>query len=158
LGEKTLSRDPIPTWCFALAVVRRDDEFLLVREREHGRLWYLPAGRVEPGESFIRAAERETLEESGVRVQVDGIVRVEHSPRAANARMRIIFTAHPTGDSTPKSEPDEESLEATWVTIDELDDYRLRGDEVRRILHYVAGGGVVYPLTLLQPEGMPFLL
>ena len=153
-----MSRDPIPTWCFALVVVRRDDQFLLVHERQHGQLWYLPAGRVEPGESFISAAERETLEESGVRVQVDGIVRVEHSPRGTGARMRIIFTAHPIGDHTPKSEPDEESLEATWVTVDELDDYPLRGDEVRVIFRYVAGGGIVHPLTLWQPEGMPFVL
>ena len=153
-----MSRAPIPTWCFALVVVRRDDRFLLVHERQHGQLWYLPAGRVEPGESFISAAERETLEESGVRVQLDGIVRVEHSPRGTNARLRIIFTAHPIGDPTPKSEPDEESLEATWVTVDGLGDYPLRGDEVAEIFRYVAGGGIVHPLTLLQPEGTPFVL
>ena len=41
-----MARTPIPTWCFAIVVVRRGDQFLLVQERSHGQPWYLPAGRV----------------------------------------------------------------------------------------------------------------
>ena len=55
-----MSRLPIPTWFFVLVVVRRGEQFLLVHERKHGQLWYLPAGRVEPGETFVEAAVRET--------------------------------------------------------------------------------------------------
>lgn len=40
---------------------------LLVHEARHGGGWYLPAGRVEMGETLVDAAVRETLEESGVR-------------------------------------------------------------------------------------------
>ena len=46
-----MPRPAIPTWYFALVVV--------------GSTWYLPAGRVEPGETFQDAAVRETLEETG---------------------------------------------------------------------------------------------
>ena len=42
-----MPREAIPTWFFAIVVVRRGDRFLLVHERKHGQLWYLPAGRVE---------------------------------------------------------------------------------------------------------------
>ena len=51
-----MPREPIPTHTFALVVVRRADLFLVLRERKHGQLWYLPAGRVEPGETIVRAA------------------------------------------------------------------------------------------------------
>ena len=47
-----MSRTPSATWFFALVVVRRGDRFLLVHERKHGQTWYLPAGRVEPGETL----------------------------------------------------------------------------------------------------------
>src|SRR5207244_8947752 len=110
-----MPRDPIPTWFFALVVVRRGDRFLLVHERKHGQLWYLPAGRVEPGETFAQAAVRETLEEAGIAIALDGIVRLEHTPIEGGARMRAIFVAHPTDDRPPKATPDDESLGAAWV-------------------------------------------
>jgi 8-oxo-dGTP pyrophosphatase MutT (NUDIX family) len=75
-----MPREPIPTWYFALVVVRLQHRFLLVHERKHGQNWYLPAGRVEPGESLVEAARRETLEESGVPVVIEGILRIEHTP------------------------------------------------------------------------------
>ena len=69
-----MPRAPIPTWCFALVVVRKGDHFLLVQESKYGQPWYLPAGRVEEGESFADAAVRETLEEAGIPVRVTGII------------------------------------------------------------------------------------
>lgn len=151
-----MARNPIPTWCFAIVVVRRGDEFLLVQEAKHGQRWYLPAGRVELGETFEAAACRETLEESGVPIRAVGVLRVEHSPRAAGARLRVVFLAEPVDDTQPKSVPDEHSLRAAWVRLQDLADYSLRGPEVEELLAYVATGGMVYPLGLLQPEGMTF--
>ena len=49
------------------AVVFRGDELLLVRERKSGR-WTFPGGWADIGDTPGRAAERETLEESGYRV------------------------------------------------------------------------------------------
>jgi 8-oxo-dGTP pyrophosphatase MutT (NUDIX family) len=151
-----MPREPIPTWCFALVVVRKGDRFLLVQESKYGQPWYLPAGRVEAGESFAGAAVRETREEAGIPVRVTGVIRIEYSPSPAGARMRVIFLAEPTDDTPPKTEPDDESLCATWVTLDELAKYKLRGDEVPELFGYIASGGIVYPPELLQAEGAPF--
>jgi phosphatase NudJ len=151
-----MAREPIPTWCFSVVVVRRGDQYLIVHERKHGQLWYLPAGRVERGETFEAAARRETLEESGVPVRIVGVLRVEHSPSTVGARLRVVFLAEPTDDTPPKSVPDEESLEAAWVRVGDLASYPLRGDEVRELFEYVAAGGTVFPVGVLQPEGMPF--
>jgi 8-oxo-dGTP pyrophosphatase MutT (NUDIX family) len=151
-----VSRKPIDTWFFALVVVRKGDRFLLVQERKHGQRWYVPAGRAEPGESLLEAALRETLEETGVPVRLLGLLRLEHSPLGREARVRALFLAEPMDDTPPKSHPDDESLQAAWVSLPELEDYELRGDEVEALLRYVAGGGAVYPLGLLRPEGSPF--
>lgn len=153
-----MPREPIPTWCFSLVVVRKDDRFLLVQESKYGQPWYLPAGRVEAGESFPEAAVRETLEEGGIPVRVIGIIRIEHSPTPAGARLRVIYLAEPTDDTPPKTEPDDESLGATWVTLEDLPNYPLRGEDVEELCSYVANGGAIYPLDLLQPEGTPFRL
>jgi len=148
-----MAGEPIPTWCFSLAIVRLGHRFLIVQERKHGQRWYLPAGRVEPGESFVDAAKRETLEEAGVPIAIDGVLRVEHTPHPdGTARSRVIFLAHPVDDRPPKSEPDRESLGARWVTLEELDQLDLRGDEVRDLFSRVASGAPVYPLSVLALE------
>jgi 8-oxo-dGTP pyrophosphatase MutT (NUDIX family) len=151
-----MPREPIPTWCFALVVVRKGDRFLLVQESKYGEPWYLPAGRVEAGESFADAAVRETREEAGIPVRVTGVIRVEYSPSPAGSRLRVIFLAEPTDDTPPKTEPDDESLGAAWVGLDELAKYRLRGEEVTELFAFVAAGGTVYPVELLQAEGRPY--
>lgn len=152
-----MARDPIPTWFFAVTIVRRGDRFLLVHERKHGQLWYLPAGRVEPGETFAEAARRETLEETGVPVRLVGLLRVEHLPRLNGSRVRVVYLAEPVDDRPPKSEPDNESLEARWVTLDELKDYDLRGDEVREWFAYVLSEPAIHPVDLLVLEGDPLV-
>ncbi|MBW4521717.1 MAG: NUDIX hydrolase [Scytolyngbya sp. HA4215-MV1] len=151
-----MPREPIPMWCFAVAVVRKGDRFLLIQERKHGQQWYLPSGSVELGETFASAALRETLEEAGIPVRLVGIIRVEHSPRATSARLRVVFLAEPVDDTPPKSEPDEESLKAEWVRLDELDRYTLRGEGVRELFAYVAAGGAIFPQSILRPEGSPY--
>lgn len=150
-------RRPIPTWFFVLVIVRQGDRFLVVHERQHGQRWYLPAGRVEPGEALTQAAQRETLEESRVSIVLDGIVRVEHTPIFdGSARCRVIYLAHAAADSARPGST-EDSLDAAWVTLQQLDSLELRGREVHELFHYVARGGPVYPLSLLTPEGAPLV-
>lgn len=52
---------------------------LLVRRRD-SRTWELPGGRVDVGESAVMAAERETEEESGLRVRIVGLVGLYTDP------------------------------------------------------------------------------
>jgi 8-oxo-dGTP pyrophosphatase MutT (NUDIX family) len=151
-----MAREPIPTWYFAAVVVRHGDRFLLVQERKHDNAWYLPAGRVEPGESIADAAVRETLEESGVKVRLTGILRVEHTPRSRSARLRVVFLAEPRGDIATKRKPDRESMGAEWVSLSELPKYRLRGPLVEEVIKYVADGGRCFPLEVLEAEGASY--
>jgi phosphatase NudJ len=147
-----MSGKPIPTWFFALVVVRRGDHFLVIREAKHGQRWYLPAGRAEAGETLAEAAHRETMEESGVPIVLQGVLKVQHTPSVAGARVRALFLAAPADGTPPRREPNGHSLEARWVTLDELDELPLRGPEVAAIFRWVAGGATAHPMELLGSE------
>lgn len=128
-------REPMPAWFYALVLVRRGDEFLLVEERDHGGGWYLPAGRVEPGESLHEAALREVREEAGLDVVLDGVYRVEHTVlESGGARVRVVFSARPADDREPKSVPDEHTLRAGWFTAADAAGLPLRAEEVTGLL------------------------
>ncbi|WP_449420066.1 NUDIX hydrolase [Phormidium nigroviride] len=152
-----MAREPIPTWYFTLVVVHLENRFLMVHERKHEQQWYLPAGRVEPGENLLEAAQRNTLQEAGIPIVLEGILRFEHTvmPKG-RARVRVIFVARPEDSTPPKSKPDEYTLGAQWYSLKELDRLSLRGEEVREMIYYMASGAPIYPLEVLSFEGAPF--
>lgn len=151
--EEHYARDPIPTWFFVLIVVRDGDRFLLVQENKPNRPWYIPAGRVEPGEGLLEAAEREALEESGVAVEIERLIRVDHTPFPENvSRVRVYLVARPVDDSPPKTDPDSHSLQAAWFTLDEIRELPLRGEEAYLLCQYVAMDAPLYPLDVLGVE------
>ena len=146
-----MSRAPIPTYAFSVVVVRRGDQTLLVHER--GGRWFLPAGRVEPGETLEAAAVRETLEESGVPIRLTGIFAIQHTVvPEGQARLRAIFAGAPVDDTPPKSEPDDDTLGAGWFDLEAAASLPLRSPEVLEWIER-AEQGIVYPLSLLEREG-----
>jgi phosphatase NudJ len=147
-----MSRAAIPTWFFSLVVVRDGERFLVIREAKHGQNWYLPAGRVEPGETLADAAHRETMEEAGIHIVLEGVLKLQHTPAPDSARVRAIFLARPADETPPRATPNEHSLEARWVTLAELDELPLRGPEVRGLFEWVADGAPVYPLDVIGGE------
>ena len=146
----------VPAVLIAIVIVRRGDRFVLVEEtRDRG--WYLPAGRIEAGEDILAGARREVREEAGIEVELEGIVRFEHTPSSDGVvRLRCILVGRPRDDAALKSEADGESRQAAWVGVEELPAFRLRAPEVAQLLRYVHAGGTVHPLSLLTPEGAPY--
>ena len=141
--------------CFSIVVVRYGRRFLMVRERKHGQKWYLPAGRLEHGETFQQGAIRETREESGLNVVLEGVLRIEITPplQGPYYRQRVIFVARPSDDMAPKTQADEETLGAAWFTLEEARSLPLRGQEVISLFEYIERGESIYPLQVITYEG-----
>lgn len=53
----------------------------------------MPGGAVNVGEDLHIAAERKTLEETGVEIHVKGILRSEYTPMSNGFRVRTVFYA-----------------------------------------------------------------
>jgi len=136
---------------FSLVVVRENDRYVLVEEREldGGTAWYLPAGGVKPGEDFLAAAVRETQEEAGILIEPLGLLGADQvvTEDGQTTKIRMVFLGKMVGGSL-KTTPDKESLRAAWFRPDELPSLRLRDDEVIEWIH-IAEKLAKCPLPLL---------
>ena len=57
------------------AVVQRNDKYLICQRpvhKRHGSLWEFPGGKLEAGETYLDAAQRELAEELGVKALTVG--------------------------------------------------------------------------------------
>ncbi|HEY4000715.1 MAG TPA: NUDIX hydrolase [Candidatus Xenobia bacterium] len=148
-----MSREGIPCWFFVVVLVRDESgRFLLVHEAKHGGGWYVPAGRVEAGETFGQAAQRETMEESGVPIHLEGILRIEHTPGPVASRMRVIYVAKPADDTPPRTTPNEHTLGAAWYSLDDMRGLDLRANDFIPLVLQVARGVPVSPVGLIGEE------
>ena len=93
----------------------RQEQVVLIL-RDDFRIWGLPGGGIEPGETRDQAAVRETLEETGYQVALDRYVGSYRRPQLNG--VRHIFTAHITGGQPLQSGP--ETREVRWFPIHEL--------------------------------------
>jgi ADP-ribose pyrophosphatase YjhB (NUDIX family) len=108
------------------AFIVDDQDRVLVIHRTDNDLWALPGGAQEIGESIAETVVRETREETGIEVEVTGLVGIYSNPRHVvaftNGEVRqqfsICFRARPLGGAATTSD---ESSEVRWVHRDDLD-------------------------------------
>ncbi|HEX6149371.1 NUDIX hydrolase [Nocardioides sp.] len=105
------------------AVIRRDDEVLLVRRSDNGA-WAPVTGIVDPGEEPAVCAAREAREEAGVEIQVDRLAStsvmrdVVHANGDRAAYLDLAFACTwLSGDARPC---DDECTEVGWFRHDRI--------------------------------------
>eukprot|EP00005_Dracoamoeba_jomungandri_P013238 CAMPEP_0174264936 /NCGR_PEP_ID=MMETSP0439-20130205/24587_1 /TAXON_ID=0 /ORGANISM="Stereomyxa ramosa, Strain Chinc5" /LENGTH=131 /DNA_ID=CAMNT_0015351109 /DNA_START=225 /DNA_END=620 /DNA_ORIENTATION=- len=116
----------------------------------HGK-WYIPAGRVEYGETPVEGAIREVEEETGLIMEATGIFCVEYKPnRKRGGRynwVRYGVTGTITGGRLKTVEDaDSESLQAKWHPVDQIEDLTLRNDDFFKLIKLYQRG-VTVPLV-----------
>lgn len=120
--------------------VLNDQEQALLIERSDNGLWSLPGGGQEVGENIERTAVRETLEETGIQVQVTGLVGIYSDPNHVVAyddgEVRQQFSIclrgrYVSGQPTPS----DESGRVQWLSRDALDNLKIHPSMRLRIDH-----------------------
>jgi len=133
-------------------VVEDAGRFLLVEEEKQGRLVLnQPAGHLEPGESLIEAARRETLEETAWQVEILGVIGIGLYVAPANGvtYYRTAFHARPLAHQ-PERALDADITRAAWLTLDEIraEQARLRSPLVLDAIEKYLDGHR-YPLSMI---------
>lgn len=98
----------------------RDGRYLLVRELIDGREVYnQPAGHLDPGESLIEAAIRETLEETRYHFSPTAVVGIYRYPLPQSGDttfLRFLFRGEVSGPDGGAL--DQDIIAAEWLTYD----------------------------------------
>jgi len=118
------------------AVVEQQDKILLVRRGKEPfqGAWALPGGFVEYGESTEEAAAREVMEETGVAIEVEGLLGVYSDPRR-DPRGHVISICYVAkGCGEPRGGSD--AAEARFFPLDALDGMSLAFDHAGIIRDY----------------------
>jgi 8-oxo-dGTP pyrophosphatase MutT (NUDIX family) len=141
-------------------VVVRDGRLLLVEESVGGRLVLnQPAGHLEPDESLVDAALRETLEETGWQVQLTAFIGAyqwkapDQAGRDGRHYLRFAFAAEPECHDAARP-LDEGIVQALWMTPAELLESRPRHRSPlvwQAVADYL--GGRRHPVSMLQHLG-----
>ena len=128
----------------ASAVIEESGKILMVRRSDSGN-WALPGGQMELGESLATCACREVLEETGVVVEVTGIVGIYSDPnhviQYSNGEVRqqfnVCLTARRTAGRAAVS--DSESTSVGCFSPAEIDQLPMHPTQLLRLRDYFSG-------------------
>ena len=121
------------------AAVRDEKGRLLLIHKIDNGYWALPGGGMELGESIAAAAVRETLEETGVDIEVTGLVGIYTDPGHVMAyddgevrqEFSVCFRARPIGGSA--REDGSETKAVQWVDVERVDELPVHESMRQRI-------------------------
>ena len=133
----------------AVGCITDDAGRLLLEHRVDNDLWALPGGTHDFGESIVETVVREVREETGLDVEVTGLVGTYTDPKHLIAytdgevrqQFTLSFRCRVLGGVLEK---DSESQELRWVAREDLDALRIHPSMRKRIEHFFEGRGEPY--------------
>jgi ADP-ribose pyrophosphatase YjhB (NUDIX family) len=124
------------------ALVTDEDGRILLQRRADSGNWALPGGTMDIGETLGDAVIRETREETGLEVELTGVLGIYTDPGHViayrNGEIRqefvMVFTANVVGGELAVSD---ESTDLRFVSVAELDDLPIHESVRLRLRHYL---------------------
>lgn len=103
-------------------IIEQDNRYLMVYEESDGKKVYnQPAGHLDPNETLIDAALRETLEETGWTIRLTGVVGVNLYTAPSNGITYFRTTFIGEAINHDANRPlDTGIIEAVWLSYEEL--------------------------------------
>ncbi len=131
------------------AVVLDDTGRVLMIQRTDNDLWAIPGGAQDVGETTTAAAVREVREETGLDIEITGLVGIYSDPLHVIAyddgevrqEFSICFRARPISG---KLAPSNESQHVHWVEPGRLDELKIHRSVRLRIDHGLQEGNEPY--------------
>jgi 8-oxo-dGTP pyrophosphatase MutT (NUDIX family) len=127
-------------------VLAVDDEGrVLLQKRQDTGQWAIPMGKQEVGETVAQCAVRETLEETGVTVEVTGLLGIYSDPGhvvlyTSDGEVRqeyeVILLGRPLSGAPAAND---EASAAGWFTITELDSLDIHPTQWRQLRDWIDG-------------------
>ena len=108
-------------------VIKNKNKILLIKEAKkeiYGK-WNFPVGHLEEGESIIEGAKRETLEETGCKVEVKNLLPIKYKMKYGVLIIYFLSELIEENDIIKK----DEILEKKWFTVEEIKS--MKKDELR---------------------------
>ncbi len=93
---------------------------VLLHKREDFRVWSLPGGRIEPGETWEDAAIRETFEETGYHIAVERLIGRYRLPQMPGDGLNFVALGRLLSDGVPPEPFGWETLAVGWFAADNL--------------------------------------
>ena len=123
------------------AIVADGQGRIALVKRKDNELWALPGGGMELGESIEQGAVREVKEETGLDVEVDGLVGVYTNPQHVMAyddgevrqQFSLCFTTKLLGGEL---QFDDESTDIAWVAEGDLASHQMHPSMRLRVQHF----------------------
>jgi ADP-ribose pyrophosphatase YjhB (NUDIX family) len=152
--------ETLPVRMAVLTLIEQNGKFLLIQESKPScrDKWFLPGGMVAPGESILDAAVREAREETGLAVELTGLLYLDQltgSPESGSAgRIRFGFVGEAAGGTLKQTE-DAHSIRAGWFSEEEIGRLDLRSPFVRKVIEIYRGDPAILPISkvhALAPE------
>jgi 8-oxo-dGTP pyrophosphatase MutT (NUDIX family) len=136
------------------AVIQKEGKYLLVEEEQSAgpdSVFNQPAGHLEPGETIIQGAIRETLEETGYTFVPEYLIGIYywHFYAKDTTFLRFAFTGQ-ISDYDPNRPLDTGIIQADWYTVGQIQKllHRHRSPLVMQCIQDDLAGKR-YPLELL---------
>ena len=138
------------------AIIIEDGKILLNKYEKNGFYYTFPGGGQDHNEDLKSNLKRECLEEMGAHVEVEDVLFVRefiadhHNPspnRVGYHQVNIIFQCKLVDrDFETPSQPDPNQIGVEWVPIEDLMDYKLYPQSIRKeiIDHFRGNSSTIY--------------